>query len=312
MTLQQLEYVVAVDTCRHFAKAAEACFVSQPTLSMMIQKLEEELGVKLFDRRRQPVVPTEIGEAVIGHARKVLQEMHRIPEVVAGLRSTVSGVLRLGIIPTLAPYLIPLFLESFLKRHTEVKLIITEMITPQIAEQLKQDKLDAGLLVTPLLDPAITERPLFYERLWVYTSASEKAYRKKYVLASDIDPDHLWLLEEGHCLRSQIMNLCELKRSSRLERQLDYEAGGLETLMRMVENNNGLTVIPELATLKLTRAQKKRLRPFKEPEPVREVSLVTHRDFVKSRLIEALKDSITTHLPLSLLDHRRVRTISIQ
>ncbi len=297
MNLQQLEYIVAVDTLKHFSAAAAKCNVTQPTLSMMIQKLEEELDVKIFDRSKQPVQTTEIGQTVIDQARMILGEAGNLKKLVAQQKGTISGELRIGIIPTLAPYLLPLFLNQFLKKYPLLKLKISELTTDQIIERLNAQHLDAGILATPLKNPTLQELPLFYEQFVVYASQAEKMMKKKYLLAADIDVNRLWLLEEGHCLRSQVVNLCELKRKEALLQNLDYEAGSIETLRKMVDLNNGITILPELALRDLTKTQLKNIRYFKSPAPVREVSIVTYRYFVKYHLIEALKREILANIP---------------
>lgn len=212
MNIQQLIYVLAVDTQRHFANAAEKCFVTQPTLSMMVQKLEEELDVKIFDRSKQPVVPTEAGELVIRQAKIILQEANRMKIIVGELKGQMKGELRLGIIPTVAPYLLPLFLNSFLQKYPLLKIKITELTTQQIIDKLKNHDLDAGILATPLNNDSLNEQTLYYEQFVVYASKNETLMKKKFLLPGDIDTNHLWLLEEGHCLRSQILNLCELRK----------------------------------------------------------------------------------------------------
>ena len=303
MTLIQLEYVIAIDTWRHFATAAAKCFVTQPTLSMQVQKLEEELGVRLFDRSKVPVVPTAEGVEVIQQARVVLQEAERLGEIVRQRQGEMVGELRIGILPTLAPYLLPLFLNSFLSQYPGIRLKITELTTEAIAERLKKNLLDAGLLATPLHDPGLFEQPLFYEAFVVYVSPAEPAYKKRYVLADDIDVRHLWLLEEGHCMRSQIMHLCELKTRVYGESNFQYEAGSIETLKKMVEMHNGLTILPELALADLSARQQKLVRQFKAPVPVREVSLVTHRNFVKQRLLGVLREAILQAVPADMRQH---------
>jgi len=303
MTLIQLEYVIAIDTWRHFATAAAKCFVTQPTLSMQVQKLEEELGVRLFDRSKVPVVPTAEGVEVIQQARVVLQEAERLGEIVRQRQGEMVGELRIGILPTLAPYLLPLFLNSFLSQYPGIRLKITELTTEAIVERLKKNLLDAGLLATPLHDPGLFEQPLFYEAFVVYVSPAEPAYKKRYVLADDIDVRHLWLLEEGHCMRSQIMHLCELKTRVYGESNFQYEAGSIETLKKMVEMHNGLTILPELALADLSARQQKLVRQFKAPVPVREVSLVTHRNFVKQRLLGVLREAILQAVPADMRQH---------
>ncbi len=309
MNLQQLEYIIAVDTHRHFGKAAKACHITQPTLSMMIQKLEDELGIKIFDRSKQPVIPTETGGLLLDQARRVLREAQELTEIVQRQKGIVEGQLQLGIIPTLAPYLVPLFIRSFMIDYPGVRLKIAELTTEQIVEGLLKGKLDVGILVTPLDHKAIQENPLFYEPFWVYSSHS---YEKQYLLPSDIDPDELWLLEEGHCLRSQILNLCELRKQS--NQLLQYENGSIETFKRLVDHDRGITILPELATRSLSTPQKTRLMPFQEPVPVREVSLVTHRNFIKKQLIEALQEKILSSLPRTLRkkENEKHRKISIK
>ena len=304
MNLQQLEYIIAVDNHRHFGRAAEACFVSQPTLSMMIHKLEEELGARIFDRSRQPVVPTDTGRMLLDQARKVLQETAALREIVDQQQGVVAGFLHLGIIPTLAPYLLPLFIGTFLEKYPKIHLKISDMTTNQMVEALKRGRLDIGILVTPLYDPNIREQALFYEPFHVYT---HHPYEKEFLLPDDINPNELLLLEEGHCLRSQMLKLCELRRQS--NQQLQYEAGSIETLKQLVEHQQGTTILPELAALQLSEEQRRWLKPFQPPAPVREVSLVTHRDFVRVQLLDALRttilDNIAPHMR-ELAGHRRI------
>jgi len=311
MTIVQLEYIVAVDTHRHFGKAAEHCFVSQPTLSAQIQKLEEELGVKLFDRSKQPILPTEPGVQLIEQARRILGECAIFTEMVDSKKNILTGELRIGVIPTLAPYLLPLFIQSFAKKFPLVKLVINELTTDLLIDRLREGRVDVGLLITPLYEKGIKEDVLFYEEMVAYISKKNAAYKKTYVLPTDIDPEKLWLLEEGHCFRSQIVNLCELRRSTKEGSHFEYEAGSLETLRRMVEINDGITILPELATFDLTEEQKNSVRHFTKPSPVREVSIITHRDFVKKRLVEALKTAILASLPEKVKNNLKENVIPI-
>ena len=297
MTLVQLEYVIALDRYRHFASAASHCYVTQPTLSMQIHKLEQELGIKIFDRSKQPVIPTAAGVEIIEQAKKIIAEQEQMHEMVHTRKGILSGELKIGIIPTLAPYLLPLFVQQFTKKFPNVKLIVNEMMTDLVMNRLREGSIDAGILVTPLQEYGIKEDVLFYEELLVYVSKKNEDFKKNYVLAQDIDPNKLWLLEEGHCFRSQIMNLCELKKASKEGHLFEYEAGSIETLRRMVELTDGITILPELATMDLNAAQQLQLRHFKRPAPMREVSLVVHRDFVKKRLIEILKIEIIAAVP---------------
>jgi len=311
MTFVQLEYIVAVDTYRHFATAAGHCFVTQPTLSMQVQKLEDELGLKIFDRSKQPVIPTESGREIIEQARKILAESAQIGEIVQARKGVISGELRIGIIPTLAPYLLPLFIQGFTEKYPQIKLVVNEMTTEGVVARLREGRIDVGILVTPLQEVGIREHVLFYEELLVYVSRKNAAYKKTYMLTQDIDPNKLWLLEEGHCFRSQIVRLCELRKASREGSHFDYEAGSLETLRRMVELNDGITILPELATADLTKKQWQLVRHFKRPTPMREVSLVVHRDFVKQRLVQALKQEIIKAVPEKIRQNKNQNVVAI-
>ncbi len=309
MNLQQLEYIVAVDKLKNFVKAAEACFVTQATLSMMIKKLEDELDIKIFDRSKQPVKTTDLGQKIILQARKILLESKQLNEIVKHEKGIISGELHVGIIPTLAPYLLPLFLKQFTLAYPLVKLIINEFTTDVIIHKLKTGDLDAGILATPLHDEAISEQVLFYEKYFLYVNQKEKGFDKQYVLPKDIDVNRLWLLEEGHCMRSQILNFCSLKKQYASQEQFHYNAGSIETLKNMVDTDFGMTIIPELAAHHLNASQKKRLRHFKIPTPVREISLITHREFLKANLIAYLKQSILLAVPEDMKKKNKINII---
>ena len=263
----------------------------------MVRKLEDELGAKIFDRSKQPVVPTDVGKSIIEQARVVLRETRRLEELVQTQKGMLSGHLRLGIIPTLAPYLLPIFLPAFARDFPQVHLNVVELNTDTIIRQLEDQLLDAAILATPLRQPTLSEKPMFYEQFVVYAAPGSSVMRKKYLLASDIDIHKLWLLEEGHCLRNQVLDLCELKRKESASFQLDYEAGSIETLKKLVRINEGITIIPELALLDLSENEMEQIRFFKPPVPVREISMVTYRHFIKERLITAVVDTIMKNLP---------------
>lgn len=309
MTLIQLEYIVALDTYRHFVLASEKCFVTQPTLSMQIQKLEDELGVKIFDRTKQPVIPTEIGARIIAQARILLREAAVIPQLIAEQKDTMTGEIRIGIIPTLAPYLLPPLFKNIREKYPQVNLVVREIITEEVVQELKNNRLDCGLVVTPLKDSSIKEDVLFYEELFVYVSKKNALIDKKYVLPTEIDPNELWLLEEGHCFRSQILNLCELRKHSELH--FKYETGNIETLKRMVDKSDGITILPELAIMEFSPAQMKLVKRLKEPSPAREVSLVTHRDHIKTKLIKTLKEEILMLVPKQMQKLNKKKVVEI-
>jgi LysR family hydrogen peroxide-inducible transcriptional activator len=293
MNLQQLEYIVAVDTHRHFVKAAEKCFVTQATLSMMIKKLEQELDVIIFDRSKQPVLPTETGKTVVEQARVILKEVQQLRLLSNEVKSGTGGELRIGVIPTVAPYLLPLFLTGFLKKYPTIKLKIVEQTTQPLLALLSTGKLDVAIMATPLFEKGFAEQHLFYEEFKVYVAGQGKVFKKKYILAEDIDVAKLWLLEEGHCLRSQVLNLCEIQKQQAVVHHLDYETGSIESLLKITEMNGGITIVPELATVDFNVLQKDKLRHFKPPVPVREISLVTYRHFVKKALLQLLEKEIS-------------------
>lgn len=311
MTLQQLEYLLAVDRYRHFGKAAQHCYVAQPSLSMQIKKLEEELKVSLFSRNSYPVTPTEAGLLVIEQAKKILQEAGAMQDILQHYTSEASGSLRVAIIPTLAPYLLPLFLDAFIKKYPGVKLSLSEVTTERIIKRLRNGSIDAGILATPLLEKDLEEQPLFQEEFVAYVSRKEKLFSKKYLLPTDIDVNKLWLLEEGHCLRNQVMNFCELQKSAAYEKHFDYETGSIETLKKLVEKNAGITLLPELASLDLHPSKKQMLRYFKSPAPSRQISLVTTKGFSRKKLADLLIKEIKENMPPEMDHKKKLLTLQI-
>ena len=295
MTLVQLEYIVAVDEKRHFAEAARMCFVTQPTLSMQIQKLELTLGVQIFDRSQHPIVPTAMGQQIINQARIILNESQKINAIISGERAVISGDLRVGIIPTLSPYLLPLFINNFIEKHPKINLEVQELITEQIIEKIRKNQLDIGIIVTPIDDDSMDEMPLFYEEFVAYVSQSNPLYKKLEVAPKDINLDDVWVLNEGHCFRNQVLNICKPRKST--SEKFRFECGSLEALKKIVDQDNGITLLPELATLGMSERELEKVRTFSHPVPVREVSLVVHKSFVKKGLTKALYDSVKSSIP---------------
>lgn len=309
MTITQLEYVIAVDTYKSFARAAESCFVTQPTLSMQIKKLEEELSVMLFDRSKKPVLTTEIGRLIVNQARKTVQEAARIKEVIQNEKDEIKGELRVGIIPTLSPYLLPLFVTNFLEQYKEVQLHVEELVSEQIIKKLNNDLIDVGILVTPLHMNGIIEIPLFYETFVVYVSTEHPLSQEEKLNFDDLDLTEMWLLREGHCFRSQAVNICGEDLTPQ-DARFKFESGSLETLKRIVEKQYGYTLLPELATLDLAEDQyEKYVRRFNNPQPVREVSLILHRGYMKRKLVDLLKASILESVPDILKNENRGKLI---
>ena len=294
MNIQQLQYVVAIDEQRHFQKAAAACFVTPATLSIMLKKLEEELDTTIFDRSKHPIVPTEMGKIVIENARTILSAVDKMQYEVkyATTDDEIQGELRIGIIPTLAPYLLHLFIPSMTAKYPKLKLQLKELRTQQITDYLRKDKIDVGLIALQQETNEFKTRPLFRERLLVFAPEPQTKLKSNYILSDDIDLSKLWLLEEEHCLRSQVMNLCSLKKTNSDSEHLTFDAGSIETLVNLVEMTNGITIIPELAVLAFTPERKAGIKYFAEPEPAREIGMITYRHFVKEKLLNTLEKEI--------------------
>jgi LysR family hydrogen peroxide-inducible transcriptional activator len=304
MTLRQLEYLLAVDTHRHFGRAARACQITQPTLSMQIQKLEDELGVILFDRGKSPVLPTREAGPILEQARVVLREQRRLLEVAQRTQDELAGDFRLAVIPTLSTYVLPLFVKRFGDRHPSVQLIIEESKTDEIIEGLKQGEIDAGLMATPLHDDALVERPVFYEPFHLFVAADHPLARKRTIAQEDLDLDEIWLLDKGNCFRDQVLNICsERREASQIGGRVRFESGNLETLKNMVLASSGYTVLPHLAVLQLPPSERKGVRDFRSPVPTREVSLVYQRSVLGARVVEALEREIVQAVPKSLHGH---------
>lgn len=305
ITLIQLEYIVAVDTYRHFATAAEKCFVTQPTLSMQIKKLEDHLGIILFDRTKQPVIPTDSGVMVIDQARIVLRENNKIVEIIKNTKEKIDGELRIGVIPTIAPYLLPLFAGNYKRSYPDVKLKVDELVTEKILEHLSKDLIDVGILVTPLHDNTIIETPLYYEEMMIYTNSKHQLASKAIIKIKDIATPEIWLLNDGHCFRHQIVNLCELQKLESDSLPFEFEGGSLDTLMKIIDREGGYTLIPELAGIEVEKRKLNQVKHFTNYVPLREVSLVTTRQFAKTKLIELLAECITKSVPNDLLNKER-------
>lgn len=293
ITLTQLRYIVAVDTHKHFAKAAKSCFVSQPTLSMQIQKLEEQLGITIFDRTQKPIAATDIGEVIIKQARTILREAAGIESLIKQTKETYSGTIKLGIIPTVAPYAIPLVAEPFRKQYPNIFIRVQELTTPHILAALEHDEIDAGIIATAENGHKFIETNLFKETFINFVSPNHTLSGESNIAPYQLVLNEMWLLSEGHCFRDQAMQLCRTDPDFSLEaRQPYFDCGYIDTLIRMVETVGGMTLLPELAVHFLSEAQKEYLRPFQGQAPTRTVRLIQKNSFLKRHLIEAFATSI--------------------
>ncbi len=290
MTIIQLEYLLAVANCGSFSQAAELCFVTQPSLSMQIKSLEEELGVVLLDRSKKPVVPTEAGEVVLEQTRETLRAFHCIRESVQELKGETSGKLRLGVIPTIAPYLMHRFIPTFVRDYPKVELEISEMKTADIVEALKHDRIDAALVAGGTCGEGIQEHDLFNDRFYIYVSPENPLYERSNVRIEDIDLRELVILSPGNCLRDQIIELCQAKRA--LPAHFSFESGSLETLMRIVDCTQSVTIIPEMSVDFIPRDRRDRVKQLAKGNTSRKISVAVRRTYVKSAIIKALSETI--------------------
>jgi len=305
ITLIQLEYIVAVDKYRNFIKASEACFVTQPTLSMQIKKLEDDLGVIVFDRTKKPVLATQAGKLLIDQARIILNESRRINDIVDSFHQKISGTLTIGIIPTLSPYLLPRFAGSFRRKYPDVALIFNEMLTDDIYKLLLNDDLDAGIFVTPYHKSNVQENPLFYEEMFIYAGDEHPILNQNEIKVDLLKSEEMWLLSDGHCFRNQAINLCKVNDLPRRDLPFEFEGGSLETLMKIIDREGGFTLLPELAALDLSEDRQNRIKRFSGVRPLREVSLVVSRNYAKTRLISILLEEIKISVPEFMTEKSR-------
>ena len=300
MNIQQFQYVLAVAGSKNFEEAADRCFITQSTLSTMIGRLETEIGIKIFNRKTKPVSITPEGIKIIERLRVINNEIDQLGDLIQELKGEMVGELRVGIIPTIAPYLLPLFLSKFARQFPKVKIIVQEITTAQITESLKNRSLDIGILALPIVDNELTEKELYIEPFLVFDCRANKPQSK--VSINDLDYSNLWLLQEGHCLRTQVYKICDKSNQSlKSGLNFEFESGSMDSLLRFTKSNGGMTIIPFLASLELPKGDKTNIVEFKNPIPSRSVGILTHKFFVKKRLANELQkiinDSVLELLP---------------
>ncbi|MCG2792822.1 MAG: hydrogen peroxide-inducible genes activator [Weeksellaceae bacterium] len=301
MNIQQLEYLIAVDKYKHFGKAAQACFITQPTLSAMIQKLEDELDVKIFDRTTHPIRTTDAGAELIKEAQKIIDAVMELKSKANFLNNILAGKLNLGIIPTVSTYILPNEIFSFLKKNPQIELNIKEMTTDSIIKSLKSGELDAGIISTPYsaAEP-FSQDFLFNEELMLYSGLEADHKKDSFVVPEDIDVDKVWLLEEGNCLRTQFENICHLKENSLKPKNLEFLASNINTLIQMVDKVGGLTILSEIGVEQLSADQKEKVSRFIKPFPYREISLIYYKPTYKQKIIDELVSEIKTSMEQKL------------
>lgn len=291
MNIQQFQYILAVVDLKNFELAAERCYVTQSTLSTMIGRFEDEIGIKLFNRKTKPVSITPEGEELIKRLRIILHEIDSLDNVIQELKGEMSGDLRIGIIPTIAPYLLPLFLSSFAEKFPKVTIVVKEMTTPQIQQSLKARQIDIGILAVPIDDISLEELHLYTEPFLVYDFREVKSTEK--ISIDQLDYSKIWLLQEGHCLRSQVYRICELSNQTPKNNvNFEFESGSMDSLLRITKASKGITIIPYLASIDLPDSERSNLIEFMDPVPVRSIGLLTHKHFVKKRLLTKLQTTI--------------------
>jgi LysR family hydrogen peroxide-inducible transcriptional activator len=300
MTITQLKYIVAVDNHRHFAKAAEACFVTQPTLSMQLQKLEEELDILIFDRSKHPIVPTPLGAKILDQARSVLYEAQVLEQMAKKIGGKFEGQLNLAVIPTVAPTLLPRFIPEFSQKYPDIKLTIEELKTEDMIEALRQDRIDVGIAATPLIEKGIEELPLYYEPFMAFVPEYHSMVNDEFLLASELNANNMLLLNEGHCFRSSVLKICQTDLQE--DQRINMESGNFDTLVKLAHRGLGMTLLPYLNTLDLAAKFKKGIKPIAEPTPTREISMLYTRTQLKQEWIQAMAAVIQSTLPENLLE----------
>ena len=291
MNIQQFQYVLAVVDSKNFESAAEKCFITQSTLSTMIGRFENEIGIKIFNRKTKPVSLTIEGVEIIKRLRIIDKEIGQFNNLIQELKGEMVGELKIGIIPTVAPYLLPLFLSEFADKFPQVKIIVKETPTGEIIKALKNRSLDIGLLALPIEDIELSEQELYVEPFLVYDCRMDKSFSK--ISINNLDYSKLWLLQGGHCLRTQVYQICERSNQhSRNELNFEFESGSMDSLLRFTKSNYGMTIIPFLASTEFLNEDKKRILEFKTPVPSRSVGIITHKYFVKKRLANEIKKII--------------------
>lgn len=291
MTITQLKYLLSVAEHRNFTQAAEHCFVTQPTLSMQIQKLEDELDLQIFDRTKKPIEITRVGAMILEQAKHIVDEASRISDIVDQQKGFIGGDFTIGVIPTVMPTLLPLFLKAFNNKYPKVNLIIKEENTATIIKNLHEGKLDAAIAATPLENDGLVERPLYYEPFVAYLNHNNSLLEKKELITEDLDDQNILLLKDGHCFRDGILNICGGLKTN--NSGFNIESGSFETLINLVDEGLGMTLLPYLNTRNLSDSKKSNIRSFKNPSPAREISLIYHKNELKLHISEALRDVIS-------------------
>lgn len=291
MNIQQFQYILAVAEHRHFETSAEKCFVSQSTLSTMISKFEDEIGIKIFDRSVKPVEITKEGEIIIEQLKNITNEINHLNEIVKEIKGEIKGKIIIGCIPTVAPFLLPLFLKDFSNQYPDLTIEVREKTTEEIVRQLKSRELDIGILSSPLKESEIIEEHLYDESFILFDTSNRNSNQT--VKIGDLELNNFWLLEEGHCMRDQVLDICELGQAEfNTTANINFKSGSIDSLLRFVKSTKGKTIIPLLSLIDFPESDKKHLRFFAPSIPHRSIALVHHVHFPKKKIFNLLKAEI--------------------
>lgn len=300
MTKSQIEYILAVAKFKNFGAAADACYISQSTLSAMVAKVEEQLGIEIFNRKTRPISITEHGEALIKSLKSIYREYQLLDEKASEIKGFEIGELSIACIPTVAPYLYPLILNKISNQFEKVNFSIHELTTEHIVDAIIEGDIDVGIVSIPLEHPELIEFPLYDEDFLIYDCGSQ--LKSKRYTVSDIDLDRLWLLEEGHCLRNQVGKICDLRQQKKMNGNIVYSCGSIFTLIEMVKINKAVTLLPRLALANNNQIDLDAIYTIGKPIPSRKIGLVCHKNFVKKRILQNLvaiiDSSVEVHLNL--------------
>ncbi|MEM9548932.1 MAG: hydrogen peroxide-inducible genes activator [Bacteroidota bacterium] len=304
----QIQYVLALERTGSFSEAADYCFVTQSTLSTMIKKLEEQIEMRLFDRKSKPIALTTEGRALIDQFKIIHHEYENLTELIQETRDELYGTLKIGVIPTVAPFLLPLFLEKLISNHPDINFTVHEITTGEIVHLLQMRELDVGILSIPIANRGLVQKSLFKEDFLVYDANEISKKRKRYKV-DEIDVSRLWLLEESHCMSNQIGKICQLRKNRKMNKNLVYRSGSILSLLQLVKSNQGLTLLPRLATLHKSIIDEQFLSTLENPSPAREVGIVTHPNFTKKRLLNILEKEILKAVKPVLKRNRELNVV---
>lgn len=300
MTISQFKYVITIAKHRSFSKASELLGITQPALTLQVRKLEEEIGFSIFNRTTKPLSVTREGEIIVEKATQILSQVDQLYDIAGELEGEINGVLQIGIIPTIAPYITPLFIDDLIKNYPKLTLSIKELITEDIITSIKNGSIDAGIIATPVQAKGVKFKKLFYEKFYLFVSEKNSLYQKDAIRIDELELNNLWYLNEGNCFQNQVNALCKISSKIVEKQNLKYQSNSIESLRYIVEQRGGMTFIPELATLTVTPDEEDMIKSIEGLQPVREISLVTAKFVAKQKLIDAFLEVLMYNVPAKM------------